>query len=310
MAGWVGVGFLDIVVHFVLDGVPVSFRIEKFWSILHLGLILEFYLGKILNFQKKKKKLFVYDNVKLWYPFSALTPISNVIALNNINNTLQLGKLVPQVLNWNEDPFCIKKQICTIFPVWSKFSPNLPNRSEVDQNFKLSCSVWSSDWLNQFHLIQLKGEGSLSTHMVSSIMCFWSEFMLGMIVLYMDLGKDWSRSQRAHIYPNFVSFFHAKLVVESDSMKTISWMPSFASPSWRFQFYFIEIKSLSSSICVEFQHISGWLMALPIPWMKPSIGYCLNIIHARVTFAVGLIQALTKSCCPCLQMHHLHRFMV
>lgn len=53
----------------------------------------------------------------------------------------------------------------------------------------------------------------------------------------------------------FFSSFSTKLVVESDSMNTISWISSSKSTPWRFHFYFNEIKVLSSSISVKFQHV-------------------------------------------------------
>lgn len=52
-----------------------------------------------------------------------------------------------------------------------------------------------------------------------------------------------------------MSSFHANLVVESDSLNAIYWVSSCAKVPWRFQFYFNEIKSLSSSLQVKFQHM-------------------------------------------------------
>lgn len=56
---------------------------------------------------------------------------------------------------------------------------------------------------------------------------------------------------------SFVSAcFLALLVVERDSLNAISWVSSFATFPWRYQFNFNEIKYLSSLLRVKFQHMA------------------------------------------------------
>lgn len=45
------------------------------------------------------------------------------------------------------------------------------------------------------------------------------------------------------------------LVAESDSINSISSVSSFDNSPWKFQFYFNEIKYLSSLLGVKFQHV-------------------------------------------------------
>lgn len=56
-----------------------------------------------------------------------------------------------------------------------------------------------------------------------------------------------------HIY---CCFFQEQLILESDSQTAISLVNSLASGPWKFQFYFNEIKSLSSSSQVFFSHVN------------------------------------------------------
>ena len=71
-------------------------------------------------------------------------------------------------------------------------------------------------------------------------------------------------------YPNdkdFVSSsFTSRVVVESDFLNAISWVSSLILFPWRFQFYLNEIKALSSSIYMDFQHVGrGQPMVLQTP---------------------------------------------
>lgn len=51
------------------------------------------------------------------------------------------------------------------------------------------------------------------------------------------------------------SNLQANMIVESDSMNAISQVSSFAKVSWRFQFYFNEIKHIFYLIHIKFQHV-------------------------------------------------------
>ena len=51
------------------------------------------------------------------------------------------------------------------------------------------------------------------------------------------------------------SSFPSSLVAESDSHNAISWVSSSTMFPWRFQFYAIEIRDLSSMIQVVFKHV-------------------------------------------------------
>lgn len=53
----------------------------------------------------------------------------------------------------------------------------------------------------------------------------------------------------------FFPSFHSKPVVESYSSNAISWVSFKVSPPWRLQFYFNEIKTLSTLVIVEFHHV-------------------------------------------------------
>lgn len=53
----------------------------------------------------------------------------------------------------------------------------------------------------------------------------------------------------------FASSFDSKIVVESNLKNAISWVASYTLLPWGFQFYFNEIKELSSKLSVEFQHV-------------------------------------------------------
>lgn len=53
----------------------------------------------------------------------------------------------------------------------------------------------------------------------------------------------------------FASSFNSKLEVESDSLNVISWVSSSHLPPWRFQFYFNDIKMLSSKFSIRFLHV-------------------------------------------------------
>lgn len=51
------------------------------------------------------------------------------------------------------------------------------------------------------------------------------------------------------------SSFNSRLEVKSDSLNVISWVSSSAVIPWRFQFYLNEIRVLTFSIQVKFQHV-------------------------------------------------------
>lgn len=68
----------------------------------------------------------------------------------------------------------------------------------------------------------------------------------------------------------FTSFPFPKLLVDSGSMNAISWVSSTALPR-QFQFYFNEIKMLSSSIFVEFCHVGQLANSIADSLAKPGM---------------------------------------
>lgn len=52
-----------------------------------------------------------------------------------------------------------------------------------------------------------------------------------------------------------VTTYNGKVIVESDSRNAVSYVSSLETAPWTFQFHLNEIKSLSSLIQVEFQHV-------------------------------------------------------
>lgn len=55
---------------------------------------------------------------------------------------------------------------------------------------------------------------------------------------------------------SYALWFYWRLIVESNSFNAISWMNTPANRPWKFFNYFQEIKLLSSSIQISFQHMS------------------------------------------------------
>lgn len=99
----------------------------------------------------------------------------------------------------------------------------------------------------------------------------------------------------------FVRIFQDSLVVESNSLNMISWIsPSTATP-WRLQFYFSEIKYLSSLIQVEFKHVERLANSYATPylnkgWRDPFLSSFHFVIF--VFFALGIMLFI-----PCLSSH-------
>ena len=54
----------------------------------------------------------------------------------------------------------------------------------------------------------------------------------------------------------FSRSFHESLTVESDSPNAISWVSNWKADPWKFQFFFNDIRALSSSINVAFRYES------------------------------------------------------
>lgn len=67
---------------------------------------------------------------------------------------------------------------------------------------------------------------------------------------------------------SFFPSFHSKPAVESYSSNAISWVSIKVLPPWRLQFYFNEIKTLSSLVIVEFHHVGRSANSSLILWQS------------------------------------------
>lgn len=71
-------------------------------------------------------------------------------------------------------------------------------------------------------------------------------------------GKDSNEAEILAILEAFCIYgrsFQFNLIVESDSFNVVSWARTFGGP-WKLQFYFNEIKGLSTGCRTSFQHVS------------------------------------------------------